>query len=209
MKICILHGYLLEGSGSNLWTRYIVRSSCRNGETVHLVCQENHPDRYDFIAEVTAYAPGGKKEKLLSRDVPYDGCCVMHKPQLGDTLPVYVRDRYEEFPNPTPMVELDDKTIEGYLDINVEVVKRVIGEYGITAILANHAVLMPTVAQRAGEAEGIPFTIMPHGSAIEYAVKKDERFLGFATDAFENAKKIFAIGDEIRGRIKNVFPSIR
>jgi hypothetical protein len=43
----ILHGYLLEGSGSNLWTRAIIQSLCRPGETVHLVCQENHPERMD------------------------------------------------------------------------------------------------------------------------------------------------------------------
>ena len=39
--ICILHGYLLEGSGSNLWTRSVVESLCRAGETVHLMAQEN------------------------------------------------------------------------------------------------------------------------------------------------------------------------
>jgi hypothetical protein len=46
--ICILHGYLLEGSGSNLWTRSIIQSLCRQGKTVHLMCQENHPEIYDF-----------------------------------------------------------------------------------------------------------------------------------------------------------------
>ena len=49
--ICILHGWLLEGSGSNLWTRSIVTALARAGETVHLMCQENHPQLYDCIAE--------------------------------------------------------------------------------------------------------------------------------------------------------------
>ena len=48
--ICIMHGYLLEGSGSNLWTRSIVHALCRDGQDVHLVCQEAHPKIYDFIA---------------------------------------------------------------------------------------------------------------------------------------------------------------
>jgi len=50
--IAILHGYLLEGSDSNLWTRSIVRSLCENGRIVHLMCQENHPELYVFINEV-------------------------------------------------------------------------------------------------------------------------------------------------------------
>ena len=48
--ICLLHAWLLEGSGSNLWTRAVVQSLCRKRETVHLVCQENHPERYGFIS---------------------------------------------------------------------------------------------------------------------------------------------------------------
>ena len=52
LMICILHGWLLEGSGSNLWTRSIITALARAGETVHLVCQENHPDLYEAIGGV-------------------------------------------------------------------------------------------------------------------------------------------------------------
>jgi len=38
----------------------------------------------------------------------------MHKPRLGDTLPVYVGDKYEEFSNPQPMVNLVNEEIEKY-----------------------------------------------------------------------------------------------
>ena len=60
--ICILHGYLLEGSGSNLWTRSIIQSLCSQGEIVHLFCQENHPELYDFIGEVYYYQADGSIE---------------------------------------------------------------------------------------------------------------------------------------------------
>jgi len=121
--ICLLHGYLLEGSGSNLWTRSIVRSLCRSGETVHLVCQENHPDIYDFIAEAYTYSGDGARKQLFSRAVGYPGACILHKPILGDTLPVYVRDRYEEFTNVVPMVELSTEAIEKYLSVNMKDLK--------------------------------------------------------------------------------------
>ena len=127
--ICILHGYLLEGSGSNLWTRAIIKSLCNDGEIVHLMCQENHPERYDFIAESFSYSSDGVVKKLLSREVPYKGKCVMHKPELGDTLPVYVWDKYEEFSNVVPMIELPDDSIEDYLNRNVKVLKKIIIRY--------------------------------------------------------------------------------
>ena len=203
--ICILHGYLLEGSGSNLWTRSVVESLCRQGHTVHLMAQENHPERYPFIAEARRYHPDGAVETFYRRDGDGDGgppgCCVLHKPVLGDTLPVYVWDRYEEFPRVVPMVDLSTDEVEAYLERNVRALTRIVRENGVTAIHANHAVLMSVVAQRVGAAEGIPFSVMPHGSALEYAVKRDERFLRLATEAFTAAARVFVHGGEMRERV--------
>ncbi len=207
--LCILHGYLLEGSGSNLWTRAIARSLCREGETIHLVCQENHPDHYDFIAQAFRYHPDGSVEMIMAeREVPYPGRCIMHKPQLGEILPVYVWDKYEEFSTVVPMAELPDEVINDYLERNINAVKQIVQTHGITAIHANHAVLMSVVAQQVSEAASIPFSVMPHGSAIEYAVKKDERFHRYADEAFTAASRIFTIGPEIQGRVRRVFPSV-
>ena len=206
--ICLLHGYLLEGSGSNLWTRSIVESLCRQRETVHLMAQENHPERYPFITEAKRYLPDGGVETTFRQPQQHQGCCVLHKPQLGDTLPVYVWDKYEEFGRVVPMVELPDDEVEDYLQRNVRALTRIVRENDITAIHANHAVLMSVVAQRVGEATGVPFVVMPHGSAIEYAVKRDPRFLQLATNAFKAARRIFVIGDEMRGRVQAVFGAV-
>ena len=107
--LAILHGYLLEGSGSNLWTRSIIQSLCKNGQTVHLVCQENHPQIYDFITTVYIYDKEGKCGTLFERKSPWSGRCIMHKPWIGETLPVYVWDKYEEFSDVQPMVQLNDE----------------------------------------------------------------------------------------------------
>ena len=207
--ICILHGYLLDGSGSNLWTRSIVEFLCRQGHTVHLMAQENHPERYPFIAEARRYHPDGAVETFYTRAGACEGgCCILHKPVLGDTLPVYVWDRYEEFPRVVPMVDLPDDEVEAYTARNVAALRRIVRENGITAMHANHAVLMSVVAQRVGAETGVPFTIMPHGSALEYAVKRDPRFLRLATDAFAAAARIFVIGEEMRSRVHAVFPTL-
>ncbi|HEX5726471.1 MAG TPA: glycosyltransferase [Longimicrobiaceae bacterium] len=207
--LCILHGYLLDGSGSNLWTRSVVESLCRQGETVHLMAQENHPERYPFITEARRYLPGGGVETFYRREPDgTPGGCVLHKPVLGDTLPVYVWDKYEEFPNVVPMVDLPDEAIADYLERNVAALLRVVRENGITAMHANHAVLMSVVAQRVGAATGVPFAIMPHGSALEYAVKRDPRFLRLAEGAFAAARRIFVMGVEMRSRVLSVFTEV-
>ena len=206
--ICILHGYLLEGSGSNLWTRSIVESLCREGHNVHLMAQENHPERYPFITEARRYRGDEPAETFYRADAEHPGCCVLHKPVLGDTLPVYVWDKYEEFPNVVPMVDLDDEAVEAYVDRNVRALRRIIAENGITAIHANHAVLMSVVAQRVSEETGVPFAVMPHGSALEFAVKRDERFHRLALGAFTSARRVFAIGGEMRDRVRGILGAV-
>jgi glycosyltransferase involved in cell wall biosynthesis len=202
--ICFLHGYLLEGSGSNLWTRSVIQALCRAGQTIHLVCQEPHPERYDFIAEARTYHPDGGVVTTLTRDVPYPGRCIMHKPQLGDTLPVYVWDKYEEFSRVVPMVDLPTSEIEAYLDRNVAAVKRVVAENDITVIQANHMVLMSVVAQRVG----IPYVVMPHGSALEYAVKPDQRFQDYAREALREARMLLVSSEELAQRVHALFADV-
>jgi glycosyltransferase involved in cell wall biosynthesis len=206
--ICILHGYLLEGSGSNLWTRSITESLCRQGHDVHLMAQENHPERYDFITEARRYREDGQVETFYRRDPVHPGTCVLHKPDLGDTLPVYVWDRYEEFPRVVPMVDLSDDEVESYVSRNQRALLRIVRENGITAMHANHAVLMSVVAQRVSAETGVPFAVMPHGSALEFAVKRDERFLRLAEGAFTAARRVFVIGDEMRERVRGILGAV-
>ncbi len=207
--ICFLHGYLLEGSGSNLWTRSIIQSLCRTGHTVHLVCQEPHPERYDFIAEAYVYRLNGDVVTSLAREVPYPGRCIMHKPELGDTLPVYVWDKYEEFSRVVPMVDLPTEEIESYIERNLKVVRRIVAEHNITVIQANHMVLMSVVAQRTG----VPYVIMPHGSALEYAVKPDVRFQDYARSALRASRLLLVssaeLGERVRALFADVMPAVR
>ena len=206
--ICILHGYLLEGSGSNLWTRAILAAMCREGHRVHLMAQENHPETYDFISAAHRYHADGRIETWHRKSSAYPGDCVLHVPELGDTLPVYVHDRYERFSRVVPMVDLSDADIEAHVEVNVRVLERIVRENGITALHANHSVLQSVVAQRVGQSMGIPYAVMPHGSALEYAVKRDERFRVLAESAFLGAAHVFVHGDEMRGRVLAAMPRL-
>jgi glycosyltransferase involved in cell wall biosynthesis len=71
VRILLWHGYLLGGTGSNVYTRALAREWSRAGHDVVVLCQERHPDVYDLAgAEVV-------------------------RPDIGGLLPVFVLDRYE------------------------------------------------------------------------------------------------------------------
>jgi len=72
----------------------------------------------------------------------------MHKPYIGEVLPVYVWDQYEEFDNVIPMIDLDNQIIETYLNNNIKVLKHIVQEYNVTVLHANHAVLNRLIGQK-------------------------------------------------------------
>ncbi len=71
MRILLWHGYLLGGTGSNVYARALAREWSRAGHDVVVVCQEREPEQFD-LGEAT----------VVTVDLP-DGL-----------LPVFVLDRY-------------------------------------------------------------------------------------------------------------------
>ena len=96
MKVLIFHGYLLRGTGSNVYNASLARALALAGHEVHLICQDREPP------DLGAGAPGS---------------VTVHNPEIGGLLPVYVRDRYEGFEVKT-FAELSDAELDRYLDAN-------------------------------------------------------------------------------------------
>ena len=66
MRVLIFHGYLLGGTGSNVYNARLARALVRLGHDVHLLCQERHPDEHPFIDAAGDWDSGA----LLVRDLP-------------------------------------------------------------------------------------------------------------------------------------------
>ena len=49
MRILLWHGYLLGGTGSNVYTRALAREWSLAGHEVVLFSQERHPERLPFV----------------------------------------------------------------------------------------------------------------------------------------------------------------
>jgi glycosyltransferase involved in cell wall biosynthesis len=71
MRVLFWHGYLLDGTGSNVYTREVARAWSRSGNDVTVVSQDPAPERYDL---------GGAS--TLRPELP------------GGLLPVFVLDHY-------------------------------------------------------------------------------------------------------------------
>ena len=210
----IVHGYGLAGAGSNLWTRAILRALAQGGHAVHAVCQESRPERYDFVSKAVSYDADGAPEVLFERETALPGTVTVHRPELN-VLPTFVRPS-----TPSDYVvyipDLDDAAVEEYLARNARVLRSVALAEGVAGWVVNHTVLMAAAAQRArqpggdgaGRRAGAPYGVLPHGSAIEYVVKKEERSRALAERALEDAARVFALNGEMEGRIRDVFGAV-
>ena len=205
--ICLVHGYGLTGSGSNQWTRSIAQGMVDNGETIHLICQENRPEQFDFVSEAFSYPPDLGPELLFRREIGRPGRCIVHRPDI-DVLPTFVRPKASNT-SMASILDMERSQINEYLRRNESAVRRILSGHSITSVHVNHVVLMAVVVQRICSELRIPFGVMPHGSAIEYVVKHDAEMKAYAEAALADADRIFILSEEMRERIQAVFGGLR
>jgi glycosyltransferase involved in cell wall biosynthesis len=98
VKILLWHGYLLGGTGSNVYTRSLARAWSRAGYEVVVFCQEPHPERFDL---------GGAE---------------VVRPAAGPVLPVFVLDRYEDM-EARPLAELSRAERDHWVEGNAAAVR--------------------------------------------------------------------------------------
>lgn len=175
MRILLWHGYLLSGSGSNVYTSNIAREWRAAGHDVVVMCQDRNADRLPFVDEVREIS--GRPESFPSRP----GSCRVTVPFIGSLLPVYVYDAYEGF-EVKRFVELTDSELERYTALNRDAMAGVIDAFRPEVIVTGHEVMGPYIAREACRPTSAPYAAKLHGSALEYAVKVQDRYLTYASD---------------------------
>ncbi|MHA1470920.1 MAG: glycosyltransferase family 4 protein [Candidatus Asgardarchaeia archaeon] len=201
MKIAMLHGYLLHGSGSNIYVQNVTRELVNLGHEVYLFCQERHPENYPFIKK--AYkVKNGKVEEYFTRDSKFGAILV--NPEL-DLLPVYVMDKYPEFKEVKLFIELSQEELKEYINRNVNAMSLFFDDVKFDIIHANHLVMMPYIASLLSEKYHVPFVITPHGSSLEYTIQKDSRYLKYAVKGLTKASFVLPGNENFQNRLINFF----
>ncbi len=122
MKILLWHGYLLGGTGSNVYTRSLAREWTRAGHDVTVFSQEPQPGLYDLGGAGTV------------------------RPDVGGLLPVFVLDRYEGYE-----VKLVQDCTRAELDAWVERNAAALREHlPADLVFANHVLLGAPVGAASG-----------------------------------------------------------
>jgi glycosyltransferase involved in cell wall biosynthesis len=206
MRVLLWHGYLLRGTGSNIYKANVVREWRRAGHDVLLMCQERDLDGLDFVDAHGDFAPSNRTFVLQSTDVRMaHGRVTLLRPAIGELLPVYVYDRYDGFAAKR-YVDLADSELNSYVDSNVRALSTAIEQHDPEAIVASHEIMGPYIALQAGR----PYAAQLHGSALEYAIKEDpDRYLPFAMDGLCGAHRVIGGSDYMVREASSVIPGWR
>jgi glycosyltransferase involved in cell wall biosynthesis len=184
MRVLIFHGYLLHGTGSNVYNAELAQALVRGGHDVHLLCQERDPLGLDWV-DAAGDWDGGTLSVQVRRE---PARATVYRPDIAGLLPLYVADRYEGV-QARPFPELDAAELERYLERNVAAVREVAERARPDVALANHLVMGPAILARA--LNGVPYAVKIHGSALEYVVKPHhERFAPYAAEGLAGARGV-------------------
>ena len=122
MRILLWHGYLLGGTGSNVYTRALAREWGRAGHDVTVFSQDPDPGQYDL------------------------GGATVVRPEIGSLLPVFVLDRYEGL-DARLLPELSAEERERYVEANAAALRE---HLPADLVFANHVLLGGPVGAASG-----------------------------------------------------------
>jgi glycosyltransferase involved in cell wall biosynthesis len=178
MRVLIFHGWLLRGTGSNVYNASVARALAGLGHEVHLLCQDRHPP------DLGAGTPGS---------------VTVHNPDIGGLLPVFVHDAYEGF-QVKAFGELTDDELARYIEANVDAVRDLVDRLGgVDAALANHLIMAPVILARAG----LRYALKVHGSDLSYTILPDlDRFGPYAEEGAASANGILVGSGHIEQRLR-------
>ena len=179
MRILIWHGYLLGGTGSNVYTRALAREWSRAGHEVVVLSQESHPEQYDL------------------------GTARVVRPDIEKLLPVFVLDRYEGLE-----AKLLQDCTRAERDRFVELNARAIREHlPADIVFANHVLLGAPVAAAGGaryavKAHGSELEYSMRGNAELSAWGRES--LAGAEAVFVGSAHIRSVLEDVVGHVGRV-----
>jgi len=179
VRILLWHGYLLGGTGSNVYTRALAREWSRAGHEVVVLCQERHPEQFDL---------GGGQ---------------VVRPDIGGLLPVFVLDRYEGL-EAKRLQDFTRAERERYVELNAAAVHE---HLPADVVFTNHVLLGGPVGAAAGapfivKAHGSELEYSMRGNAELSAWGRET--LASAEAVVVGSEHIRTVLEEVVGHVERV-----
>jgi glycosyltransferase involved in cell wall biosynthesis len=181
VRILLWHGYLLGGTGSNVYTRALAREWSNAGHGVVVVSQEREPEQYDLGSAQT-----------IAVDLP------------GRLLPTFVMDRYAGL-EPKFLQDFTDAEKHTYVDANAAALRELLPA---DLVFTNHVLMGGPVGTATGapfrvKAHGSELEYSMRGRPELEAWGREA--LAHADATFVGSAHIRRVLEEVVGHVDHVF----
>jgi glycosyltransferase involved in cell wall biosynthesis len=179
VRILLWHGYLLGGTGSNVYTRALAREWSLAGHDVVVLSQDAHPEEHDLGGAQTI------------------------RPEIGGLLPVFVLDRYEGL-EVRLLPDMTRAEHDRYVELNAAAVRDLLPA---DLVFANHVLLGGPVAAASGapyavKAHGSELEYSIRGNPGLAAWGRES--LAGAEAVFVGSEHIRRVLEEVVGHVEHV-----
>jgi glycosyltransferase involved in cell wall biosynthesis len=180
VRVLLWHGYLLGGTGSNVYTRSLARAWSLAGHDVVVVCQEPRPEEHDL------------------------GGATVVRPALPDRLlPVFVLDEYAGL-EPRLLQDLSPEECSRYVEANAAALRELAPA---DLVFANHVLMGGPVGAASGlpfrvKAHGSELEYSMRGRPRLEAWGRES--LGRAEATYVGSRHIRKVLEEVVGPVPNV-----
>jgi glycosyltransferase involved in cell wall biosynthesis len=180
VRILLWHGYLLSGTGSNVYTQALAREWSRAGHDVTVFSQERHPERFDLAG------------------------ANLVRPDIGHVLPVFVLDRYEGL-EPKLLQETTHEEREHYVEANAAALREYVPA---DLVFTNHVLLGGPVGAATGvpfrvKAHGSELEYSMRGNAELAAWGRES--LSAADATYVGSEHIRRVLEDVVGHVERVY----
>jgi len=180
VRILLWHGYLLGGTGSNVYTRALAREWSNSGHEVVVFSQERRPEQYDI------------------------GSARHVRPDIEGLLPVFVLDRYEGL-DARLLQDFTRAERDRYVELNAAAVRE---HLPADVVFTNHVLLGAPVGAATGspfavKAHGSELEYSMRGNAELSEWGRET--LAAATSVFVGSAHIRTVVEDVVGHVDHVY----
>jgi len=212
MIIAVVHGYLLRGTGSNLYVSNLCRTFCRQGHQVLLFSQEEETEAFDFISSSETFAEDNLSTIInFKRITSYPGTCKHYRPNLAGMLPVYVYDHYPGF-EVKEFTTLDEKELDNYIERNSIALENIFKHSGPDLVISQHTIMQPVYSSRAlakCRKENTRHLATVHGSALNFSVRKSSILRDYALEGIKSVDGLVFVSNHSRDDFIAYFSNVK
>jgi len=195
--VVIIHGYILNGTGSNIYTTNLAKTFKSMGLAVTVICQDLQANNYEFVDEY--FGPNDK----LPHNPPKSCTIRIIIPNIQKLLPVYVYDNYEGF-NVKTIPNCTDLEIQQHILMMTKFLYKICS-HKIDLVITNHSIFSPVIASRALQNFNIPHICKIHGSSLTFVLKNHPKYKKYAIEGLKSCQYIIAGTKHIENYLYEIF----